>query len=382
VNSTITIAPQITSWFRPRASTTSTFILSRNLTTRNPVRVDGDTAGAFILPQTLNNSRFSELGATVEPAVLIRRLLGDSSSVAQYFSRFRVLDISRRLTLQSTYDLATFDPGTSYQFALGGLSDFLRQGESFALGAGEVRVTNASGGFDLPLGLSATASYAVTESDRYQRIGVDRFLLVESSQRDWPNATVRWSRALRNGPLRLITFSGNLRERETSSIIPSGTPNDPPAINRSQTQQLAPDLQLIFANGLTVLGSMGRDRGTAQNNGNLIRRDGDSWTARAEWQVRLPRRLSALRRPLRASFVAQEVDQRDCIELPDSGTCELISAVVRREFGGSLDADFAGVANGGFTVQWVTNDLKHLDRKSSAVTLTLTIQVPLSFGGY
>jgi hypothetical protein len=382
VNSTITIAPRIASWFRPRATTTSTFILSRNLTARNPVRVDGDTAGAFILPQTLNNSRFSELGATVEPAVLMRRLLGDSSGVAQYFSRFRVLDISRRLTLQSTFDLATFDPGTSYQFALGGLRDFLRQGESFALGAGEVRVTNATGGFDLPMGLSATATYAVTESDRYQRTGPDRFLLVESSQRDWPNATVRWSRALRNGPVRLLTFSGSLRERETRSVVPSGNPEDPAAINRSVTQQWAPDLQVIFGNGLVLLGTIGRDRGTAENNGNLIRRDGDSWTARADWSVRLPRSLSALRRPLRASFVAQEVDQRDCIELPDTETCEVISAVIRRELGGSLEADIAGVANGGFTVQWVTNELKHLDRKSSAVTLTLTIQVPLSFGGY
>ena len=33
------------------------FVLSRSLTTRNPVRIDGDTAGAYILPQTLDNSR-------------------------------------------------------------------------------------------------------------------------------------------------------------------------------------------------------------------------------------------------------------------------------------------------------------------------------------
>ncbi len=381
MNSTVTLSPRIAAWFRPRATTTSSFILSRNLTTRNPVQVDGDTAGAFILPQTLNNSRSTEVGATLEPATLVRRLLGDSSGVASYLQRFRVLDVSRRLTLQSTYDLATFDPGAGYQLALGGLSDFLQQDGSFALGASETRTTNASGGFDLPLGLSATATYAVTESDRYQRTSGDRFILIETVQRDWPNATVRWAKAFRNFPLQLLTISGNIRERESSSVIPSPDAAAPAAINTQRTQSISPDAQMIFSNGLVLFATAGRERGTSLNNGRTINRDADSWSARADWQIRLPRSISALRRPLRTSLSAQSIDQQDCILTEDGSGCEIISAVIRQELGARIEADIIGVASGGLTVQWVTNELKHLDRKSSAVTLTLTIQVPLSFGG-
>src|SRR5690606_7283724 len=57
IGTSITLAPRVSSWIRPRLSTSSGFVLSRSLTSRNPVRVDGDTAGAYILPQTLNNSR-------------------------------------------------------------------------------------------------------------------------------------------------------------------------------------------------------------------------------------------------------------------------------------------------------------------------------------
>src|SRR4029077_6999651 len=47
-----TVAPRIASWFRPRFSTSSNFVLNRYLNSRQVVQVDGDTAGAFVLPQT------------------------------------------------------------------------------------------------------------------------------------------------------------------------------------------------------------------------------------------------------------------------------------------------------------------------------------------
>ena len=48
-------------------------LLSRSLTARNPVRVLGDTAGAYILPQTINNARTFDLGVSVDPSMIARR---------------------------------------------------------------------------------------------------------------------------------------------------------------------------------------------------------------------------------------------------------------------------------------------------------------------
>ena len=71
------------------------FILSRSLTTRNPVRIDGDTAGAYILPQTLDNSRFIEFRVTVDPHTLAQRIFGDSSSESRATVRFRPIEFTR-----------------------------------------------------------------------------------------------------------------------------------------------------------------------------------------------------------------------------------------------------------------------------------------------
>ncbi|MDZ4258005.1 MAG: hypothetical protein U0994_05110 [Gemmatimonadales bacterium] len=384
INTAVTLSPRLTAWLRPRLSSSSGFVLSRNLTTRNPVRVDGDTAGAFILPQTLNNSRTTEIAGTLDPAILVRRVFGEESGVTTYLQRFRVLDVSRRLTRQSTFDLAAFDPGAGFQLGLGGLNSFLQQGNTFAVGAVETRTTNATGGFDLPLGLSATTTFTRTESDRFQRSTGDRFILIQNTQRDWPNATVRWSRSLRNTPIQLISFSGTIRERESRNVVPSPDAAATPAINSSETRSISPDLQLIFTNGLSFIGTLNQDRGTALNNGNTIEREGDRWSAQLNWQVRLPQRFSATRRPLRTVISAQGIRQEDC--LVNRGTenlpCEIISSITRREVGLRLEADVATIANGALNFQYITNELKHLDQKTSTLIFSLTLTVPLAFGGF
>src|SRR5690606_30214427 len=192
----------------PRFTSGSNFVLSRNLTTRNPVRVDGDTAGAYILPQTLNNSRTNEIGATVEPATLVRRLFGDSAGITRFLARVQPVDARWNHTYTSTYDLAAFDPGTGYQLGLGGLDQFLRQDGTSAIGAAEVISRQADAAFDLPFGLTATGRYRATDADRYQRAGTGSaaetgFLVTTSRQVDWPDLTLRWSRTS-IGPFTLI----------------------------------------------------------------------------------------------------------------------------------------------------------------------------------
>jgi hypothetical protein len=195
---------------------------------------------------------------------------------------------------------------------------------------------------------------------------------------------VRWSRSLRNTPIQLISFSGTIRERESRNVVPSPDAAATPAINSSETRSISPDIQLIFTNGLVLFGTLNQDRGTALNNGNTIEREGDSWTARADWQVRLPQRFSATRRPLRTSLSAQSIKQEDCLvnRAVEAQPCEIISSIIRREVGLRLEADVATIANGAFSFQYITNELKHLDQKTSTLIFSLTLTVPLAFGGF
>ena len=165
---TIALTPTVASWLRPRLLTSSNFVLSRTLTSRSPVRADEDS-GAFILPQTLNNSRFNELGSSVDLARGLRLLVGDSSTLGRALLRVRPVDLSTRITHTSTYDLTAFDPSAGYQLGLGGLGDFLSQNGTPARGVSEARVATLAGGADLPYGVTVTLSHALTRTTRFSR---------------------------------------------------------------------------------------------------------------------------------------------------------------------------------------------------------------------
>ncbi|HEY3013428.1 MAG TPA: hypothetical protein VGJ36_11820, partial [Gemmatimonadales bacterium] len=132
----LALTPRLSSWLRPRFTTSSNFLLSRTLTSRLPVQADGDS-GAFILPQTLNNSRVRDIGVSVDLSRALRQLWGDSSGVAKAVARVRPVDLSSRLTRTSTFDLNLFEPGLGYMLGLGGLDQFLGQEGESARGATE-----------------------------------------------------------------------------------------------------------------------------------------------------------------------------------------------------------------------------------------------------
>ena len=124
VSTALALTPRISSWLRPRYSTSSNFLLSRTLTSRAPIQEDGDS-GAFVLPQTLNNSRSRDIGVSVDLARLLRQVSGDSGGVGKAFARVRPVDFTTRLARGSTYDLNVFDPDLGFMLGLGGLDDFL-----------------------------------------------------------------------------------------------------------------------------------------------------------------------------------------------------------------------------------------------------------------
>lgn len=382
VTSTVGFTPQLASWLRPRVTTSSNFNLSRSLTTRNPVRIDGDTAGAYILPQTLNNARTNEVGVTVEPAVLAQRLFGDTSGAARALARVRPLDASFTRTFQSTFDLAAFQPGTGYQLALGGLDNFLHQEGAQAIGAAEVHATRLGGSLDL-LGLTADLRYSSTDADRYQRSTGGRFIVAQTRQRDWPDATLRWSRPFRGGPLSLVILSGRIRGRELSSTIPSPDSGSGAALSSSTSTGYQPGIELYLRNGVHLSADANMDRGDGVNNGNLTQRRSDRWSATVDFAVKLPGPTEARRRPLRTSLLASSFRTDECLLQAGNSDCITISDIRRTEYSLRLDTDVVGPVTGGLFIQYILQDYRHLDRRTSTLSFNLQMQVPLStLGGF
>jgi hypothetical protein len=374
----VVLTPTLSSWLRPRLLTSSSFVLSRTLTSRDPVRADGDS-GAFILPQTLNNSRINELGAAVDLGRLVRLVGGDSSRVGRLLGKIRPIDMSTRLLRTSTFDLTAFDPSLKYQLAIGGLPNFLAQEDASALGASESRTASIAGGADLPLGIAFTLSHALTRTTRFQRVS-GGFVEIETSSREWPVGNLRWSRTFKGGPLALVALGTTFRRREGRSV--QGNRSGAPALSSIESSSITPDVQVSLRNGMSFTVGLNALDQENLSNGNETRLDQDDVTGAFNYSFRLPRSLSRLRKQLRSSLTLFQTDARTCLQQRGLADCVVISDVSRRELRGGLDTDLAQTVSAGLQVGYSLNDSRHLSRRTSQISIIASVQLSLFAGDY
>jgi hypothetical protein len=373
VLTTLALTPAVASWLRPRFLSNSSFILSRTLNSRDPVQTEGDS-GAYILPQTLNNSRSNEVGASLDVGRLVRLAAGDSSRLAKWFGRVRPLDASTRLTRTSTYDLAAFEPSLKYMLALGGLASFLTQEDDTARGASEARTAALTGGADLPFGLTFTLSYALTRTSRFQRVSTG-FVETETHTREWPVGSLRWSRTLSGGPIALLALGATVRQREGSSI--QGNRVGESALSAISSTSFTPDMQVNFRNGMAVtIGYSSLDQENASN-GNRTKLDQENLIGTLNYAFRLPRSWSRSRKQVRSSVTLLGTSARTCLEQGNATDCLVISDVSRQELRGGLDTDVAQNVSTGLQLGYSLNDARHLSRQTSQISIIASLQLSL-----
>ncbi|MEP7175464.1 MAG: hypothetical protein ABI860_02850 [Gemmatimonadales bacterium] len=374
----LALTPSLAAWLRPRFLSSSSFVLSRSLSSRDPVRADGDS-GAFILPQTLNNSRTNELGAAIDLARGLRSLAGDSSGLGKALLRVRPVDASTRLTRTSTYDLTAFDPSLKYQLGLGGLETFLAQEGADARGVSESRTATIASGADLPYGVTFTLSHALTRTTRLQRVGLG-FIETETSQREFPVGSVRWSRTFRGGPLTILAVGTSFRHREGSSI--QANRSGPPAVTSIESSSITPDVQLGFRNGISLAVGLNALHQDNLSNGNETRLDQNDITSSFNYGFRLPRSISRARKQVRSSLSYLQSAGKTCLLQGTTTDCILISDVRRREVRGGLDTDLLQTLSGGLQVGYTLNDARHLSRRTSQISIIASFQLSLFAGDY
>jgi hypothetical protein len=59
-----------------------------------------------------------------------------------------------------------------------------------------------------------------------------------------------------------------------------------------------------------------------------------------------------------------------------------VSDVRRQEVRGGLDTDLTQIVTGGLHGAWSVNDARHLNRKTSQITISATFQISLFAGDY
>ncbi len=374
----IQLAPAVSRWLHPRVLVSTGFVLSRSLTSRNPVRVVGDTAGAYILPQTLNNSRQVEFGLNIDPAFLIQSLFGDSSRVTTTLQRLRPIQFSRTRSLQSTFDLATFNPGLGYQMGLGSFDAFLARDGQRAVGAVRSLQNSANASLDLPGGFGAAFNYNLTDFERYQR-NISSSFMVTTTHQTSPGGSIFWTRPFNSGPLTFLSSNLQLQKQVASSITPAETGDS--TIIESTTYTTTPMLTLSFRNNVSVTLRGRIDRSNAIANGNTTHGTNDDLAAELTWITRLPQRVSKLRRSLTSRLGVGQSAAVTCLQRSGDSLCVPYSDIHRLDVQGSFSADLATALQTSLQFSWVLQDVRNLQRKTSNVTIGVQFTVPLNFLG-
>jgi hypothetical protein len=379
LNSSVTLAPRISSWLRPRYVRTSNFVLSRTLNSRDPVRAGVDSTGPFLLPQTLNNQRSTEIGASVDFARGLRQLLGDSSAIGHFMRRVRPVDITNRHVLSSVYDLAAFDPNVGFMLGNGALDDFLAHEGQQARGVNDTKQMTVASGADLPLGLSASVSYGLTRNESYQLVG-QSLLPTTQRQVEWPVGNLRWTVPFRGGPLTLVALGTTIRVRRSTSLRP--TPGGTSVQSETRSSTVSPSAQVTLRNGLALTGTYSGLTQHTANNGNTTLLDQKDFQGALNYSFRAPEALGRNRRLIRSSLTAITSVARSCLERGDQSDCLVISDVYRREIRGGLDTDLAKSLTGGLQIGYTLNDARHLSRRTSQISILAEFQLSLFAGDY
>ena len=378
LTTSLNVTPRLASWLRPRFTSSSTFLLSRTLTSRSPVRADGDS-GAFILPQTLNNFRARDIGVSLDLGRALRQLWGSGSRMGRVVARVRPVDFSSKLSRSSTFDLSAFDPDLGFMLGLGGREAFLSQEGESARGASETRSATLSSGAELPFGFTTSISYSLTRTDRFQLVG-DRFAETTTRQREWPVGSLRWTRTFPRGPLSLVATGAGLRRREGTSTQPSVEGLG--AQSATSSYSLTPDLQLTFRNGLGLTLALQTRSQRSENNGNATELDQDDYTGSLNYSFALPAAISRVRKQVRSTLTALSSKTLTCLELRGVLGCTVVSDVRRQEIRGGLDTDLLKTVSGGLQFGYSINDARHLSRRTSQIFMLLTFQLSLYAGDY
>lgn len=376
VANAVQFGPRLASWLAPSVTVSSNFVLSRTLASRNPVRIDGDTAGAYILPQTLNNSRVVTYIIGVDTRKLMQRVFGDSSRIGRALINVRPIQFTQSHILESTFDLARFTPSLGYQLALGGFSSFLSRDGQEAIGAADATNTTVTLSGELGGGFAATLTYSSTGSDRYQHnSGPTGFLKTTFNTESWP-ARVNWLHTFPKGPVSQFSASTTVQREQSSSSSPFG--DGTTSTSLSNTSRVTPDLLMIFRNAITLRFSGEVDRSNAAFSGNTTQSQSTNLMGTVIWQMKLPRMLSARRRTLNGTVSVAQNSSSSCIQRNTDSACVSYFDLRRFESNASFRAMLEHGITGSLNFGYVHNDVRSFHQLTSTINISVSFYVPLS----
>ena len=231
IASSVTYAPVLDEWLRPRLDVATSFAIQRDpnapLVARDgpqsaPV---GDPASSRIAAR-LGNTRTITAGAGIDLAKAATRYGGPTSLTARVSQYLQPIDVSITRGILSSYDATSGSPGLGYQLGIGSIGGFRSLRGDLANSAGASSQVVLSGGLNLPLDVALTNRVQRTTTRNWaQRLETEQ-TTIDGDQIVFPDLNVRWSPkgALFGGVLKSAGVNGRLLHTRQSLVVPAVIP--------------------------------------------------------------------------------------------------------------------------------------------------------------
>ena len=308
MNSSISFAPRISAWIRPRFDFGTSYSMLRDPNTRQLLRENVDSTGEYRLPRRLSNSQTFTTALSVDPARGAAQTFGDSSRITRLINALQPVDVTYNRNLLSAFDGVPFTPGLAYQFALGSVDAFRSANGRRATSAGLSRQLAVNSAVTLPLGVLLSNRYQRTDTRSWTRRFDDTQGVVDGRNVSFPNLGLRWS-ARPNFARALVTSLGvnaDYVQTKASEFRPSGT-DAPPELgaNRVRTYRLLPSLVWALG-GLSTSGGFTVTQRDDSRPGSATEGETRDLNVELGKNFAIPARLSARRPVLRTRLSYQQ----------------------------------------------------------------------------
>jgi len=237
----------------------------------------------------------------------------------------------------------------------------------------------------LPLVIALTGSYGQRDGSQWFLRGTTQ-QLQRTTETDWPNVSARWLWSPRTGMIRryVTSFNTSIGYQLRSAV------NEQPSLDNltggggltfSQETKARPfSVAVSWSPGITTSVTHGDERTIADRSGNTTRSERISTSADASFHFRTPQEFIPLKSDVRTSLRFLKSLNSICVERVGAPGCTPIADSHRSEYNLTMDTDMPPSVNAGFSVGYVLNDDRHLNRKTSQFTVTISARVFFSAG--
>jgi len=386
LTSGVLFQPQISLWFSPRIDFRSTFRLSKDPNARALLR-QGDTTGAFRLPQRLGAAQSLSAGTQLQFGRLIMARSNERSLVHRFGKLLAPIDISWQRDITSNYDNTIYDPGLGYQFGIGGIESFRGlANRQLATAAGRVRNFTTIGALNLPMSIIVQSRFDQGTTETWTRRALDGFqALITSERRTYPDITVRWNWR----PVRLSKVFSNLSltsgyvVRDQNTEVPNETGG---LADRSRTfsraQPITTSVTWAFLGNLTTNATYSLDRREDSRPGSVTLSDITKKSFDVARNIPLPKKWNTRTGQLRTRFQYQLEEGISTVggsstatDTPDASTVSVLNNSGRQAFNLNADTDLSELLTFSVTGSHVLTFDRNFNRRLSTTVFSVVLQL-------